>query len=90
MTTFTTPINIQQALDDWLAGNAAAQQYVTKLWYLPAGQPAPPDVTHRIAVTSNVSADRALTIGLVVKPQYAVMLDALLALVATQPPGVTS
>ncbi len=87
MTTLSQPIDIQAQLDAWLEGNQAAQKYVSKLWYLRDDEPPPPDVTHTIRLASILAADRALVIGIAVVPPYAVMLDAILALVATQPPA---
>ena len=58
MTTGTQPIDVQAQLDAWLEGNEAAQKYVSKLWYLPEGEPAPPDVTHTIRLASIVAAER--------------------------------
>lgn len=81
-----TPIDIQAELDRLLEENPDAKKYVTKLWYLPAGQSAPPEVTHVVAIASATSSERQLRIGCVVVPQYAALLDALLAMVATQPP----
>jgi hypothetical protein len=86
MTMPVAPIDIQQLLDSFLESNPEAQQYISKLWYLPADQPPPPDVTDTLRLQSQTAADRAMTIGLVLYPQYALMLDALLALIATQPP----
>jgi len=78
-------VDIQAQLDAWLAESPDAQKYVTKLWYVPGGTLPPADVTHTIRLASIMSAERHLTIGLVVKPQYAALLDVLLAMVATQP-----
>jgi hypothetical protein len=79
-------IDVQQKLDDWLESNPAAQKYVTKLWYIPGGNPPPPEVSHTLVLRSVTSAERALTVGLVVKPEFAGVLDAILAMLATQPP----
>lgn len=84
------PIDIQQLLDSFLESHPEAQQYVSKLWYLPEGTTPPLDVTHTIRLQSLTATDRAISIGLVVYPQYALMLDALLALIATQPPPVAA
>jgi len=78
-------MDIQAKLDEWLEGNAAIQKYVTKLWYIPEGEDAPSDVTHKLRLSSDTSAERALTVGLVVKPEFATVLDGLLAMIATQP-----
>jgi hypothetical protein len=78
-------VDVQEHLDNWLESNPGAQKYVTKLWYIPMGTPVPSDVTHVARLASAKSAERSLTVGLVVKPQYAAALDMLLAMVATQP-----
>ena len=80
------PVDVQQKLDDWLASNPEAQKYVSKLYYVPEGQPAPADVTHVNVLSSTVSAERHLTIGIVAKPPYGAFLDMLLGMLATQPP----
>ena len=86
-TNLTPPIDIQAKLDEWLASNPDAQKYVSKLYYVPSGGAVPEDATHVIELYSAVAEERTITIAGVVVPQYAVMLDALLALVATQPPA---
>ena len=78
-------MDIQQRLDDWLASNPEAQKCVTKLYYVPEGEAPPADATHTLRLGSVQSAERHLTIALVVKPEFAVFLDALLAMIATQP-----
>jgi hypothetical protein len=78
-------VDVQAKLDEWLESNPAAQKYVSKLWYIPTGNPPPPEVSHTLVLRSTTSAERALTIGLVVKPEFAAMLDAILAMLATQP-----
>lgn len=83
----STPLDIQAKLDFWLESNPSAQKYITKLWYIPQGQKPPADVTHTVRLGSVASPERALSIGLVVKPEFALLLDALLAMAATQPPG---
>ena len=80
-----TPVDIQAKLDQWLESNADAQKYVTKMYYIQEGHPIPEDVTHTFALTSAQSYERHLLIGLVTVPQYGTMLDAFLALLATQP-----
>jgi len=78
-------MDIQKQLDQWLASNPTAQQFVTKLWYIREGQPVPADVTHTLRLQSTSSLERHLLIGLVVKPQYAALVDMLLAIIGTQP-----
>jgi hypothetical protein len=77
------PIDIQQALDNWLASNPAAQIYISKLYYVPDNHPVPADATHKVRLSSQTSAERQLTIAAVVKPEFAVFLDAILAMLAT-------
>lgn len=77
-------MDIQAQLDQWLASSPEAQQYITKAWYVPDGTAPPADVTQTLTIRSPHSPERHLMIGLVVKPQYAVMVDAILAMVATQ------
>lgn len=79
------PIDIQAKLDELLAGNPDVQQYITKVWYVPEGQPVPPDVTQIVTVASVTSADRVLRLGVVMVPKYAALIDMLLAMVVTQP-----
>lgn len=81
------PIDIQSELDEWLASNEAAQKYVEKLYYLEDGEVAPDDVTHTLELQSMTSDERSLEVGAVVKPQFAAFLDALLAMIATNPGG---
>jgi hypothetical protein len=79
-------MDVQKWLDDKLAANAEAQKYVSKVWFIPVGQPTPDDVTHVLTLRSASSPFlRELTIGLVVKPEFVVALDAILAMVTTQP-----
>ena len=77
-------IDIQDKLDEWLAGNTEAQKYVDKVYYLPELEAVPDDVTHIIRLASVQSAERQFRIGFVCKQQFAVFLDAILALIATQ------
>jgi hypothetical protein len=78
-------MDIQAALDQLLASNPDLQHYVTKLWYVPEGTVPPPDTTHVLRLSSAASAERHLTIGVVATAKLAVILETLLALVATQP-----
>jgi hypothetical protein len=78
-------MDIQQRLDEWLASNPAAQKYVTQLYYVPEGEVPPADATHILRLTSMQSPERALRVAVVVKPGFAAFLDALLAMIATQP-----
>lgn len=80
------PIDIQQRLDDWLEEEPEAQKYLDKIYYVPFGMPVPYDATHTLQLQSVASDERSLTVALVVKPQFAVFLDMLLSMLATQPP----
>jgi hypothetical protein len=85
MADIDVPIDIQQALDQWLADNPDAQKYVSKIWYVQEGTPVPTDCTHTLRLQSTVSDERALTVGVVGVPPFPAFLDALLAMIATQP-----
>lgn len=78
------PIDIQAILDQWLASNPGAQQYVKKLYYLPDHAAVPGEVTHFLRFSSALSAERALRVGLVVMPGYAALVEAMLAMITTQ------
>lgn len=78
-------MDIQKMLDAWLAGNPSAQKYVSKLYYVKEGQPLPKDATHSLRLGSATSVERHLLIGAVVKPPYSVLIDVMLAAIATQP-----
>lgn len=80
------PLDVQQKLDDWLAEHPDVQKYVSKLWYIPEGSEAPPECTHKLRLSSLLSPERALTVGIVVVGEFAVFVDAILAMIATQPP----
>lgn len=79
-------MDIQKKLDEWLASNPEAQKYVNKLWFVPDGGEVPEDATHTFRVQSVQSEERKLVIAADVVPEYAVFLDMLLSMVATQPP----
>jgi hypothetical protein len=78
------PVNIQDALDNWLAENPDAQKYVSKLYYVAEGTEVPADATHKVRLSSMLSEERQLTIAAVVLPQFAAFLDMILAMIATQ------
>jgi hypothetical protein len=79
-------VDIQEKLDEVLASNPDMQQYVEKLWYVPEGTAPPPGTTHVLRLASAVAPERHLTVGVVATPKLAVILDLLLAMVATQSP----
>jgi hypothetical protein len=80
-------MDIQTKLDEILEQNPDLQKYVSKLYYLPDDADIPSDVTHVLALASASSLERRLQIGAVVIGQYAVLLESLLALIATSPSG---
>jgi hypothetical protein len=79
-------MDIQQKLDEWLAANPDAQQYVSQLYYVPEMARLPEDATHVVRLASAPAPERQVTIAAVVVPKYAVVVDLLLAMVATTPP----
>lgn len=78
-------MDIQAKLDEWLASNPEAQKYVSKLYHVPDNQPVPTDATHVLRFGSAQASERALRIAAVCVPEFAVFLDMLLAMIATQP-----
>lgn len=77
-------MDIQQRLDELLASNPDMQEYVTKLWYIPEGTTPPEDTTYVLYLGSAASIERHITVGVVATAKLAVILDVLLAMVATQ------
>ncbi len=78
-------MNIQQLLDSWLGTHPEAQRFVTKLCFIPDGTRPPPEVTHTFRLRSTASADRQVLIGVVVTPEFALILRALLGLADATP-----
>lgn len=76
--------DIQARLDQLLADNPQAQKYIAKLYYVPGGSKPPADTTHTLTLGSQLSVERHLMIGIVVKLPYSALVEALLALVGTQ------
>jgi hypothetical protein len=70
---------------DGRGGNNAATDFGGDLGYMRPRVRSDPEVTHTVRLTSAHSAERALRVGLVVVPKFAVFLDTLLAMIATQP-----
>lgn len=73
-------VDIQQKLDDALAGSEEAQKYIDKVWYVPSGSPVPPAVTHNLVLTSARNTDDSLHLGIVANDKTAALADVLLAL----------
>jgi hypothetical protein len=78
-------MDFQKYLDEWLAERPEAQKYVSKLYYVPEGQQPPADATHKGRVSSLASAERAVTVAAVAKPEFVVVFDMILAMLSTQP-----
>jgi hypothetical protein len=73
-------IDIQQKLDDALAGSEEAQKYVEKIWYIPDGAPVPPGVTHNLVLSSAADENLDLHLGIVATDETAQLADILLAM----------
>ena len=73
-------VNVQDTLDAWLAGNAEAQKYLHKIWYVPEGDPVPPAVTQMVRVTSVAHPGLELRLGCVATTQTAVLVNVLMGL----------
>jgi hypothetical protein len=78
-------MDIQQKLDEILADNPDLQKYIAAWYYVPDGATPPRDVSHLIRVTSTTTAARHASIGIVATPAAGAILEAILALIATQP-----
>ena len=79
------PQDFQEWLDDWLAGNEAAQKYFEKLFYIARRRGAAPGCGSQARLQSLRSVERHLTVAAVTKPLFGVLFEAFLALAATQP-----
>lgn len=77
---------LQKLLNDWLADHPEYQQYLEKIYYVPAEGAMPEDTTHTLVGTSARTAE-ALILALVVKPPYAGLADAALAALNTPQEG---
>lgn len=75
------PIDVQQTLDDWLAKNPEAQQYVTKIYYVPEGAEVPRDVTHMNRLTSVWHPDLELRLGVVATIHTAAFANVIMGLI---------
>jgi hypothetical protein len=75
------PIDVQNTLDAWLADNPEAQQYVRKLYYVPAGADIPRDVTHMNRLTSVAYPMLELRLGVVATPNTEALSNLILGLI---------
>jgi hypothetical protein len=77
-------IDVQTTLDEWLEENPEAQQYVSKIYYLPDGANIPRDVTHLTRVTSVWRPDLELRLGVVATVETAAVANVILGLLERQ------
>jgi hypothetical protein len=73
-------IDVQNALDEWIADNPYAADYVTKIYYLPDGVEIPRDVTHMTRVTSIDHPDLDLRLGIVATHKTAALANVILGI----------
>jgi hypothetical protein len=74
-------IDVQTTLDDWLASDPDAQQYVSKIYYVPEGAEIPRDVTHMNRLTSVTHPDLELRLGVVATVKTAALSNLILGLI---------
>jgi hypothetical protein len=74
------PSNIQNYLDDWLAGNPDAQEYLSKLYYVPEGYLAPADASHQVRLHATATPTDHLTVAAVTTLKGAAFCDMLLSM----------
>ena len=74
-------MDVQETLDNWLAGNAEAQKYIKKIFYVPEGDAVPPAVTQMVRVTSIHHPDLELRLGVVATTETAVITNVLMGLI---------
>jgi hypothetical protein len=74
-------IDVQDTLDAWLAGHPDAQQYVTRIYYVPDGAEIPRDVTHMNRLTSVDHPDLELRLGVVATRETTTMANVILSLI---------
>ena len=73
---------IQKKLDELVEDNEELQNYVSKLYYVVPGDKIPLDATHTLSLASVREASRALNVAAVCVPEFALKLEAILALIA--------
>jgi hypothetical protein len=78
-------LDVQDTLDAWLAGNAEAQKYLHKIWYVPEGDAVPPSVTQMVRVTSINHPDLELRLGCVATTETAVIVNVLMGILGRKP-----
>jgi hypothetical protein len=86
MDRLTHEIDVQGTLDEWLADNPDAQQYVMKLYYVPAGADIPPAATHMVRCTSIDEPDLELRLGVVATPNTTAIANVILGLIGRAAP----
>jgi hypothetical protein len=73
-------IDVQTTLDDWLEDNPEAQEYVSKIYYVPDGAEIPRDVTHMNRLTSVAHPTLELRLGVVATAKTAAQANVILGL----------
>jgi len=73
-------VDVQDTIDAWLAGNAEAQKYLHKIFYLPEGAAIPGVVTQMVRVTSIAHPGLELRLGCVATAETALFVNVLMGL----------
>jgi hypothetical protein len=74
-------INVQNTLDKYLEENPVVQQYVMKIYYVPAGAEIPPATTHMVRLTSVDEPQLELRLGVVATPNTTAIANVILGLI---------
>jgi hypothetical protein len=81
-----TEIDVQETLDKYLEENPVVQQYVMKIYYVPAGAEIPPAATHMVRLTAVDEPYLELRLGVVATPNTTAIANALLGLIGRAAP----
>jgi len=82
----TNDIDVQRTLDTWLAENPDAQQYVMKIYYVPAGAEIPIAATHMVRLTAVDEPTLELRLGVVATPNTSAAANLILGLIGRSAP----
>jgi len=79
-------IDVQETLDTYLKENPVVQQYVMKIYYVPAGADIPRAVTHMVRLTALDDRTLELRLGVVATPNTTAVVNRLLDLIDRESP----
>jgi len=82
----TNEIDVQETLDKYLEENPVVQQYVMKIYYVPAGAEIPIAATHMVRLTAVDEPSLELRLGVVATPNTAAIANVILGLIGRSAP----